>query len=67
MEIRIPSGSERNQCTWATIALIPKVSGDYHIIVLVEVLWKFIIINIDRCLSESKELYGVFHEFKAWI
>ena len=35
-------------CMWDTIVLIPKGNGEYHIIGLVEVLWKFIIINIDR-------------------
>ena len=38
---------------WSTIVLIPKGSGEYHIIGLVEVLWKVIIINIDQFLSDS--------------
>ena len=50
---------------WYTIFLIPKGSGEYHIIGLVEVLWKVIIINIDRCLLESNELTGVMHGFIA--
>ena len=53
--------------TWYTIVLIPKGSGEYHIIGLVEVLWKVIIINIDRCLSDSNKLNDVLHGFRAWI
>ena len=54
-------------CTWDTIYLIPKSIGGYHIIGLVEVLWKFTIINIDRCLSESNELNDVLQGFRTWI
>ena len=52
---------------WDTIVLISKVSGEYHILGLVEVLWKVIIINVDRCLSESNELNDDLHGFRAWI
>ena len=55
------------ECKWATIVLIPKGSGEYHIIGLVEVLWKVIIINSDCCLSDFNELNDVFHRFRAWI
>ena len=55
------------ECMWATIALIPKSIGEYHIIGLVEVLWKFVIINIYRCLSDSNELNDVLQGFRAWI
>ena len=54
-------------CTWATISLIAKGIGEYHIIGLVEVIWKVIIINIYRCLSDSNELNDVLHKFIAWI
>ena len=55
------------ECMWATIARITNVSGDYHIIGLVEVLWKVVIINIDWCLSDSSKLNDVLHKFRAWI
>ena len=35
-------------CMWSTIVVILKGNEEYHIIGLVEVLWKIIIINIDR-------------------
>ena len=54
-------------CMWDTTVLIPKVSGEYHIIGLVEVLWKVIIINSDCCLSDFNELNDVLHRFRAWI
>ena len=55
------------ECTWDTIVLIPKGSGEYHTIDLVEVLWKVIIINIYLCLSDSNELNDVLQGFRAWI
>ena len=61
------TGELDKDCTWDTIVLIPKGIGEYHIIGLVEVLWKFIIINIDWCLSDSNELNDVLHGFRSWI
>ena len=40
-------------CTRNTIILLPKGGGEYHVIGLVEVLWKVISIIIDRRLEES--------------
>ena len=54
-------------CVWDKTVLIPKGSGEYHIIALVEVLWKVIIINSDWCLSDSNELNDVLYRFISWI
>ena len=40
-------------CTCNTVILTPKGGGEYHVIGLVEVLWKVISIIIDRRLEES--------------
>ena len=40
-------------CTCNTVILIPKGGGEYHLLGLVEVLWKVISIIIDRSLAES--------------
>ena len=52
---------------WAAIVLIHKGSGEYHIIGLLEVLWKVIIINIDGCLLDSKTFNDVLQRFRDCI
>ena len=46
-------------CTWDTAILIPKEGGEYRVIVLVEVIWKFITIIFDHRLADSIEFHDV--------
>ena len=47
------------ECPWAT--------GDYHVIVLVEVLWEVIAIIVDQRLVEYIEFHEVLTGFRALI
>ena len=58
------TGELATECKWDTIVIIPKGNVEYHIIGLVEVLWKVIGINIDQHLEESINLYDVLHGFR---
>ena len=53
IQLEFDIGELALDCTWNTIILLPKGGGEYHVIGLVEVLWKVISIIIDRCLEES--------------
>ena len=53
IQLEFDIGELALDCTWNTIILLPKGGGEYHVIGLVEVLWKVISIIIDRRLEES--------------
>ena len=48
---------------WQTVVLIPKWKGDFWGIGLVEVLWKAIVILINRRLTAAVSLHETLHGF----
>ena len=53
-------------CRWSTIVLITKGDGDYPVIGLMGVIWKFISIIINRHLAERIEFHNAIHGFREW-
>ena len=59
------TGVLKKECTWNIILILPKGNGEYRIIGLVEVIWKFSDINIDQHLEDSIDLRDVLHGFRS--
>ena len=47
--------------------MISKGNGEYHIIGLVEVIWKIIDTKIDQHMEDSIYLHDVLHSFRSQI
>ena len=53
IQLEFDRGELALDCTCNTVILIPKGGGEYHLLGLVEVLWKVISIIIDRRMVGS--------------
>ena len=51
------------ECVWKTSVLIPKGDGDFHIIVLVEVLWKKVTGIMNHRLAAAIQFGNTIHKF----
>ena len=53
------------ESTWKAVVLLPKGEGEYYGIVLVEVVWKAVMVMINFCLTTYITFHGVLHGFLA--
>ena len=53
------------EATWQAVVLIPKGKGDYRGIGLVEVMWKVVVVILNRRLTSSITFHDVLHGFRA--
>ena len=51
--------------TWQAVVLIPKGVRDYHIIGLVEVVWKAVVVILNCCFTASITYHDYLHGFWA--
>ena len=53
------------ESTRQAVVLIPKGKGDYRGIGLVEVMWKLVVVILNRRFTSSITFHDVFHVFRA--
>ena len=58
-------GKLAEEATWQAVVLIPKGKGDYRGIGLVEVMWKVVVVILNRRLTSSITSHDVLHGFRA--
>ena len=58
-------GDLAEESTWQAVVLIPKGKEDYRGIGLVEVMWKFVAVILNRRLTSSITFHDVLHGFRA--
>ena len=55
------------EAMWQAVVLIPKWEKDYHVIGLVEVMWKVVAAVLNRRLTASITYHDFLHGFRAGI
>ena len=65
MQTDFQEGRMALESTWKAVVIIPKGGGDYHVISLVEVMWKAVTVIINFCLTNYITFHGVLHGFWA--
>ena len=58
-------GTLPGEVTWATMVFLPKGSGEYRGIGLVEVVWKVCVAVVNFRLKKSVDLHDTLHSFRA--
>ena len=58
-------GELGEEVTWQAVVLIPKGKGDYRGIGLMEVMWKVVVMILNRRLTSSITFHDVLHGFRA--
>ena len=53
------------QATWQAVIVLPKGSGDFHGIELVEVIWKTVSVILGNRLGKAIEFHDVLLGFRA--
>ena len=53
------------EATWQAVVLIPKGRMEYHSIGLVKVVWKVVVVIINRRLTASITYHDFLHVFQA--
>ena len=58
-------GDLAEEATWQAVVLIPKGKGDYRGIGLVEVMWKLVVVILNRRFTSSITFHDVLHGVRA--
>ena len=58
-------GELAEEAACQAVVLIPKGGGDYRGIGLVEVMWKAVVVILNRCFTKSITYHESLHGFRA--
>ena len=65
LQLEFWEGVLAEEAAWHAVVLIPKGGGDYRSIGLVEVIWKKVVVILNRRFTASITYYDSLHRFRA--
>ena len=65
VQLAFCNGVLPEEAAWKAVVLILKGGGDYHVIGLMEVIWKEVAVILNRCFPAAITYHDFLHGFRA--